>query len=260
MAGASERLPNLKVLERKLMEVKGFIDISLVDWDGKVSSIIFLPKCNMRCPYCYNAHLVLHPDKLPNIPFEEIEDYLKKNKGWIDGVVITGGEPTIHKDLPKICQRIKGLGLLVKLDTNGTNHAMMRELMDKRLVDYVAMDVKAPLTEEKYSKASGVSAKNLLEEIGETIDVLVNSGVDYEFRTTVVPNLHKEGDIKEICRKIRGCKKYAIQNYKTDVETIDPDFKNLKPFSEKEMETFLKTAKKFVSNTIVRGAPLDLSY
>jgi len=235
------------------MEIKGFIDLSLVDWDGKVSSVIFLPGCNMRCPFCYNATLVLSPQKMPTVSFEEIEDYLKRNRSWIDGVVVTGGEPTIHQDLPNLCKKVKGLGFEVKMDTNGTHPSMIRELIYKRLVDYVAMDIKAPLNQEKYSKACGTNARNLLEKIEETIDILLGGDVEHEFRTTVVPTLHKKKDIEEICYRIRSCRKYAIQNYKTNVETINPKFKNLKPFSERRMKTFLKTAKKLVHNTILRG-------
>jgi pyruvate formate lyase activating enzyme len=242
-----------------MMEIKGFINLSLVDWDGKISSVVFLAGCNLRCPFCYNVNLVIHPEKLPTILFEQIEDRLKKSRGWIDGVVITGGEPTIHGDLLELCKKIKEIGFLVKLDTNGTNPVMVRELIDKRLVDYVAMDIKAPITKEKHSRACGVNTENLLGKIEKTIDLLLEDEVEYEFRTTVVPNLHDEQDIEEICRRIRGCRKYAIQNYKGDMETIDPKFKNSKPFSEKEMKAFLTTAKKIIPNTMLRGfSPLPL--
>jgi pyruvate formate lyase activating enzyme len=234
------------------LEIKGFVDVSLVDWDGKVSSVVFLPHCNMRCPYCYNSTLVLHPETMPTVPFEEIENYLKKNLGWIDGVVITGGEPTIHVDLPDLCSKIKKLGFLVKMDTNGTNPSMVKRLIDEGLVDYVAMDVKAPLTETKYSKACGVNAKNLLERIEETINVLLKLGVEHEFRTTVVPTLHEKSDIEEMCQKIKGCKKYALQNFKGDVETINPKYKGLKPFTNEEMKIFLEIARKNVPNAIIR--------
>lgn len=235
------------------MEIKGFINISLVDWDGKVSSVIFLPNCNMRCPFCYNTTLVLQPDKLPTIPFEHIEKSLQKNRGWIDGVVVTGGEPTIHDDLPALCEKMKALDFSIKLDTNGTNPNMIKELIDKRLVDYVALDVKGPLTQEKYSRAVGVDANLLLRKIEETIDILLRGEVEYEFRTTVVPTLHENRDIEEICRRIRGCRKYVIQNFKSDVEIIDPRFKNLKPFSKVEMNAFFVIAKTLVPNTILRG-------
>jgi len=235
------------------MEIKGFVDLSLVDWDGKVCSVIFLPSCNLRCPFCYNTALVLHPEKLPTIPLEEVEDYLKKKHGWIDGVVITGGEPTIHDDLPSLCQKINESGLLVKVDTNGTRPAMIKELVKERLVNYIAMDIKAPLAEEKYSRASGVNAKTVLENVKETINALLELNIEYEFRTTMIPTIHEKEDIEQICQKIRGCRKYVIQNYKGDVETIDPSLKNLKPFSEEKMREFLITTQKIIPNTILRG-------
>jgi len=235
------------------MEIKGFVDLSLVDWDGKVCSVIFLPGCNLRCPFCYNTALVLRPEKLPTIPFEEIEDYLKKNHGWIDGVVITGGEPTIHDDLQNLCQKINELGLLVKVDTNGTHPVIIKELVKERFVNYIAMDIKAPLTEEKYSRVSGVNSKAVLENIEETINALLKLNIDYEFKTTMVPTLHEKEDIEQICQKIRGCRKYAIQNYRGDVETIDPNLKNLKPFSEEKMREFLVTAQKIIPNAMLRG-------
>jgi len=235
------------------MEIKGFVDISLVDWDEKVSSTIFLANCNMRCPFCYNVPLVLHPEKLRTIPFEKIAEYLERNREWVDGVVITGGEPTIHKDLPSLCERIKKLGFQVKIDTNGTNPTLTQELISKELVDYIAMDIKAPLERSKYYSVVGVDIPDLLNKIVETINILQNSQIDYEFRTTVVPTIHKEKDIEEICQKIKNCKKYVIQNYKTDVETINQDFRNLKPFSQDELKAFLRTARKTIPNTTLRN-------
>lgn len=235
------------------MEIKGFVDISLVDWDEKVSSTIFLANCNMRCPFCYNVPLVLHPEKLRTIPFEEISEYLERNREWIDGVVITGGEPTIHKGLPDLCERIKKLGFQVKVDTNGTNPTLTQELISKELVDYIAMDIKAPLEQSKYYSVVGVDIPDLLSKILETINILQDSQIDYEFRTTVVPTIHKEKDIEEICQRIKNCKKYVIQNYKTDVETMKQDFRSLKPFSQEELKAFLKTARKIIPNTTLRN-------
>jgi len=234
------------------MKIKGFIDISLVDWDGEISSVIFLAGCNLRCPFCYNVNLVLHPENLPTIPFEQIEDCLKKSRGWVDGVVILGGEPTIHSDLLGLCEKIKEIGFLVKLDTNGTNPAMIKELIHKKLVDYIAVDIKAPLTVEKYSKVCGVNVENLIGKIEETVGILLENEVEYEFRTTVVSGLHDERDIEKICQRIKGCRKYVIQNYKGDVETIDPKF-NGESFSEEKMKTFLTIAKNIISNSTLRG-------
>jgi len=237
----------------KDMEIKGFIGISLIDWDGMVASVIFLPGCNMRCPFCYNVDLVLHPERLRTIPWEEIEEYLKKGAGFIDGVVILGGEPTIHPDLPELCSRIKKLGLLVKLDTNGMNPEMMEKLINEGLVDYVAMDIKAPLDERKYSTASGVNVRKLLKRVQRAIELLMEGRVEYEFRTTVVPTLHTPEDITQICQAIRGCKKYVIQRFKGNVETLKPDFGKLKTFSDEEMKEFLRLAKKIIPNTFLRG-------
>ena len=236
------------------MEIKGVIDLSLVDWDGKISSVFFLPSCNFRCPYCHNVALVLHPETEETTPFERVEDYLKKQRTWIDGICITGGEPTLHSDLPDLCSKLKEMGFLVKLDTNGSNPMMVKALIEKRLVDYVAVDIKAPLTAEKYSKAIGVNAEKLLKKVKETVRILLGSKIDYEFRTTVVPTLHEEKDIEEICRSIKGCKKYVLQKFDVSVgkETLDSDFIKLKSFTDKEMGIFLTTAQSFLPNVKLR--------
>ena len=236
------------------MEIKGFIDLSFVDWDGKLSGVIFLPNCNFRCPFCHNTTLVLHPERGETIPFERVEDYLKKQRGWIDGVCITGGEPTLHRDLPDLCSRLKEMGFLVKVDTNGTNPMMIKELMNRGLVDYMAVDIKAPLTVEKYFKAAGTDAENLLGKVKETVRMLLGSNTDYEFRTTVVPTLHEEEDIKEICDGIKGCRKYVLQKFDVSLgkTTIDPDFGKLKPFTDEEMKMFLTIAQELLPNVKLR--------
>ncbi len=236
----------------KLPEIKGFVDLSLVDWDGKVSAVMFLSHCNFRCPFCYNGTLVCEPEKMTTIPYGEIERYLTANRGWLDGVAITGGEPTIQRELPTLCRRIKKLDLTVKLDTNGTNSPMVKTLIAEELVDYIALDVKAPLSNEEYSRSVGVDAEKLLPEVETTIDLLLESPVDYEFRTTLVPTIHEKSDIQRICRRIEGCKKYALQNFKGGVETLDPKFSKLKSFSPNEMKEFLKLARKTVFNTFLR--------
>lgn len=235
------------------MEIKGFIDISLSDWDGKVSSVIFLPHCNFRCPFCYNKSLVLHPQTMATISYDHVEKYLEANRKWIDGLVITGGEPTGHVDLPVICKKLKNVGFGVKVDTNGTNPAMVRGLINDQLVDFVALDVKAPLTEEEYSRVSGVKAASFVGRIGETVQLLLEGNVDYEFRTTLVPTLHEVDALSRICQDIRSCKKYMLQNFMSEVETIDPKFRTLSPFSTAEMAAFLQVAKTIVPNTHLRG-------
>jgi len=236
------------------MEIKGVIDLSLTDWDGKVSSVLFLPYCNFRCPFCQNPALVLHPEREETISFERVEDYLKKQRGWIDGVCITGGEPTLHSDLPDLCSKLKEMGFLVKIDTNGTNPTMVEGLIEKELVDYIALDIKAPLTVEKYSEAIGIDAEKLLGKVKETVRILMGSKMDYEFRTTVVPTIHEEEDIEEICRGIKGCKKYVLQKFDVSLgkTTLNPDFSKLKPFTEEEMKTFLTIAQKILPNAKLR--------
>ena len=236
------------------MDVKGFVDLSFVDWDGKVSSVIFLPNCNFRCPFCHNVNLVLNPEGIETIPFEYINEQLTNQKGWIDGVCITGGEPTLHKDLPELCSKIKQMGFLVKLDTNGTNPAMLKELIQKNLIDYAAMDVKAPLTPEKYSKAIGVNAEKLLEKVKESINLLMNSAIDYEFRTTVVPSIHDSKDIKQICNSLKGCKKYVLQKFDVNIgqTVLDPTF-TTKTISNEDVQKCLSVAKKIIPNTKARG-------
>jgi len=234
------------------MDIKGFIDVSLSDWDGKVSSVIFLPGCNFRCPFCYNTKLVLQPEAMPTTTLLQVEDYLEGNRKWIDGVVITGGEPTIHNDLPSLCEKLRKMRLYVKVDTNGTNPTMIRKLVDGQLVDYVALDVKAPLTEEEYSRATGIKAASCMGRIRDTMHYLLEDNVDYEFRTTLVPTLHQTESVDRICQAIKGCKKYMLQNFKSEVDTVDPKFKTLQPFSAAQMEAFLQAAKKTVPNARLR--------
>jgi pyruvate formate lyase activating enzyme len=235
------------------MEIKGFIDVSLSDWDGKVSSVIFLPQCNFRCPFCYNTNLVLKPETMPTIKLLHVEDYLEANRKWIDGAVLTGGEPTIHKDLPNLCRRLKEMRFRVKVDTNGTDPIMIRRLVDSHLVDYVALDVKAPLTEHEYSLVTGVKATSFVGKVSETIRFLLEGHVDYEFRTTLVPKLHEIESVEKICQALKGCKKYMLQNFKSDVETVDPKFKEMQPFSSAQLQAFVDAAQKIVAVTRLRS-------
>lgn len=230
------------------MDIKQFIEVSFADWEGIISAVICLPNCNFRCPFCYNLNLVLNPEKIETIPFEDVEKHLERHKGWIDGVCITGGEPTLHSDLPELCSRIKKMGFQVKLDTNGTNPALIKELLKRHLIDYVAMDVKAPLTAQKYSKACGVNAEKLIENVKESIEALMESNIDYEFRTTVVPTIHELEGIKEVSRSLRGCRKYVLQKFDVSLgkETLNPEFMKLKPFTDEEMQEFLAAAQKLI--------------
>lgn len=241
---------NLKHLSNDhiIMEIKGFLKNSFVDWDGKIASVIFLPGCNFRCGFCYNVELVLHPKELKTIDFSEIQDHLQLNRGFIDGVVITGGEPTIHPDLPILARRIKEIDFPVKLDTNGSNPHMLRLLLDYKLVDYVAMDIKGPI--EIYGEITGVEVD--ATKIKESINLIMSSGVDYEFRTTVIPPLHKENEIEKIAEEIKGAKKYALQKFVNSSPTLDPKFNEEKYPDDEYMKRMKKAAEKHLKNVIIR--------
>jgi len=212
------------------MEFKGFQKISLLDYPGKIAAIVFVGGCNFRCGFCYNRDLVLNHQSLPSIPEEEVLEYLEKNKDWLDGLEITGGEPTLHPELPNFLEKVKKLGYSVKLDTNGSNPKMLAELLEKHLVDYVAMDVKAPLVEDKYQAAIGIRANGALKEVEKSIELLRGSnGLDYEFRTTMVPGLTSKDDIILIAQQIRNAKKYCLQQFKSNTSHVDEKYSNIAP-------------------------------
>ncbi|MEM4230428.1 MAG: anaerobic ribonucleoside-triphosphate reductase activating protein, partial [Candidatus Pacearchaeota archaeon] len=172
-------------------EIKGFVPNSLVDWDGKVSSVIFLGGCNFKCKFCSNKDLVLEPEKLKSISFESIKNYLEKNKDFIDGVVITGGEPCLHQNLFELCKTIKKLGFKVKIDTNGSYPEILQQLLDKKLVDCVAMDIKTCF--EKYKEITNTEVD--IEKIKKSI-LIVAKFPEYEFRITMFPEIKYEDLIK----------------------------------------------------------------
>lgn len=225
------------------MTIGGFQKFTLIDYPTKLSSIIFLSGCNFRCPFCYSGELVL-PDKIkehPKIEKGKIIDFLKERRGMLDGVVICGGEPTLNNDLKNFCAEIKDLGYSIKLDTNGSNPEVVQELIDKKLIDYIAMDIKAPLNSDNYKKAVGVEID--IEEIKQSIAIIKDSGIDYEFRTTVVPGIHTEEDIISIARAIAPAKKYFIQQFVSEKSTIDNSLKATKPFSYEKLEAVVSQIK-----------------
>ncbi len=227
--------------------LKGYTPLSLIEWSGKMTAILFLGKCNFRCPWCHNRDLVLNPDEFPDLKFDEILADLEERKQWIDAVEITGGEPTIYPELEKISEKIKKCDFLVKLDTNGTNPDVVQKLLDKKLVDYVAMDIKNHL--EKYSEASGVKAN--IEAIQKSIKQIMDSGIDYEFRTTVVPGIHAKKDIEKIGMLLKGTKRFYIQNFVAK-NTVDPKLEGHRSFTETEMEEFKKILNKYIDEVHIR--------
>jgi pyruvate formate lyase activating enzyme len=170
------------------MEIKGFIETSFVDWPGKICAVLFLPSCNLRCPFCHNQDLVLHPESLTSYPWGYIEKRLTALCKWLDGVCITGGEPTLQSDLGDLLTRVRHLGLSVKLDTNGTRPEMLRSLIDRNLIDYLAIDIKGPLDQESYRQCAGAPVS--VSDIRTSMDFILAGRVQGEFRTTVVPSWH----------------------------------------------------------------------
>lgn len=213
--------------------IKGFLETSFVDWPGKVASVIFLSHCNFRCPYCHNYDLVLHPDQLPTIPFEQVIQQIKKYKGWVDGVCITGGEPTLFPALVQLIEQLRNEHMLIKLDTNGSRPEVLKKLIDNHLVEHVAMDVKAPLNQESYSNCCGVSVD--LEKIKGSIDLLRKTFISYEFRVTAVPTLLKKENLLMLANELKGSERLTLQNFNPE-HPLDPGLKNIKPYTDQEIE------------------------
>ena len=195
--------------------------------------MIFLPHCNFRCPYCHNHPLVFHPDQYSSIPFEDILDRLQSLSDWIDGVCITGGEPTLHADLPLLIREIKRNGFLVKVDTNGSNPQMLEDLSKAKQIDFISMDVKAPLDPFSYRRSIGLSID--LNLILRSIGILKKGRVDYQFRMTVVPGLHREEDIKILGNQLRVGKKFVLQNFNPE-NPLDPSLKTILPYDQKALK------------------------
>ena len=227
----------------------GLQKTTLVDYPGKVAATIFTAGCNFRCPYCHNPELVL-PElikKQPKITEKEILDFLKERQKLLEGICITGGEPTIQSDLIDFIKKVKDLGFLVKLDTNGSCPDVLNSLIERELIDYVAMDIKAP--KQKYELF--VEDENIVENIDKSIELLKQDKVDYEFRTTLAPNILEEQDILAIADWIKFAPRYFLQRFQND-KVLNEEFKNLQPWSEPRIKTILKKIKPYFSECDIR--------
>jgi pyruvate formate lyase activating enzyme len=229
------------------MNIKGFLKSSFVDWDGYIVSVIFAGGCNFRCPFCYNYKLALNPEEFENFDLDYIFDYLNENKDFVDGVCITGGEPTLQKDLPEFCEKIKSMGMKIKLDTNGSNPEIVEELISKKLVDFIAMDMKNSF--ENYEKAIGIKID--IEKIKKTIKIIISSGIEHEFRTTVVPSIHIKEDIIKMAEALKGCKSYILQKF-APFDMLDKNLMKQKTLSNEEMQKFADAVKDVI-NVKIRG-------
>ena len=236
------------------MEFKGFQKTSLIEYPGKIVSVVFTAGCNFRCPFCQNPELVLNPDSLPSVSSKEVVSHLISKKKWLDGLAITGGEPMIHQALSGFIDKVKEEGFLIAIETNGTNPQMLRDLIADKLIDYVALDIKAPLVWEKYKKTAGINDEDLFRKVKESVEFLLELklDIDYEFRTTVVPGLIEEEDILAIARQIKGAKRYVLQQFLPRT-TLDKQYECLKPYSKEVLEKMSQRAESYVDICQVRG-------
>jgi pyruvate formate lyase activating enzyme len=231
------------------IEIKGIIPSSFLDWDGKVVTTVYLPRCNFQCPYCHNWELTDNPEKFKTIAISELDRHIRTNNDFLDGVCITGGEPTIYNDLPKFINHLKDLGLLVKLDTNGTNPDLISDLINNRSIDFIAMDIKGPF-DKRYEKIVGI--KTNLNKLKRSVEIIMDSNIDYEFRTTVVPTLLNEEDILDIVEYISDAKKYVLQQYVPD-HARDIQLREVKGYSTEELLKFSDLVNKKVKHVKLRG-------
>ncbi len=240
------------------MIIGGLEKLSLLDYPDHLAAIIFTQGCNFRCHFCYNPMLVL-PRKgedeknkkekgFSPLSSEDLFLFLRERYGRLDGVVITGGEPTLHLDLPAFIKKIKKIGYDVKLDTNGTNPEMLTELIEKKLIDYIAMDLKAPL--DKYAETVGV--KTSCNNLKKSVKIILKSGLPHEFRTTVVPGLLEKDDFQKMGALIKGADNWYLQAFKSDTELVNPDYRGHKAFSSRQMKEFAVLGAKVAGKCEIR--------
>lgn len=227
------------------MKIGGFQKMTVLDYPGKVACTVFTHGCNLRCPFCHNARLVVRDEDL--IDENEILSYLNKRRGILDGVCISGGEPTLQGDLFDFMKKVKDLGMLIKLDTNGTCPDKLQYAIDNGLVDYVAMDIKN--CREEYAKTCGLSKMDI-SKVEKSVEILMQSGVDYEFRTTVTKELHTPDDFAKIGQWIKGAKRYYIQSF---VDSGDIILEGLNPLDLQGLKALLEAVSPYVPSVELRG-------
>lgn len=224
----------------------GIEKFTLIDYPGRIACMVYTIGCNFRCPYCHNPELV---DETTEVRISEREffDFLETRRGMLEGVVITGGEPTMHEELPRVMRDIKDRGFLVKLDSNGTNPQMLEEAIAEKLVDYIAMDMKAPLA----SYAQAVARPVNIAAIRRSIALIMASGVEYEFRTTIVKSMLSQEDIRQIGEEIRGARRYVLQKF-IPTKLLNPQFLRKVSYSDEELKEFQEMLTPYVEHCSIR--------
>lgn len=236
------------------MRILGFVETSLVDWDGRISSVVFLGGCNFHCPYCQNSDIARDRPDHEELPWEQIEATLERKRDWVDAVTVTGGEPLMHPEIFEFCDRIKQLGFAVKIDTNGSFPYSLMKLIDLKLCDYVAMDVKSRL-DEKYLVAAGRTASDRRLELAlirRSIRLLKESGVDNEFRTTLVPDLVLPDDIPAIGEATRDARLFVLQQYVPESAAV-PAYRTKRSYTRPQAEAMADRLRPFVKEVKLRG-------
>ena len=231
-----------------MVEIKGLIKFAPKDFVGFISSTVFLGGCNFRCPFCHNSDLVLKPQTLPTFPLDYFLSYLDSRKGWLEGICVSGGEPLIHEDLGVLLALIKERNLLVKVDTNGSLPQVLEELVERRLIDQVAMDVKAPLDRYREVCGAAVSEKDILK----SIEIIKNSGLTYLFRTTAVPGLVGPEEIRRIGEMLDGAKLFQVQQFQPE-NTIDRSYLRTSPYSSEELQALARFAEPYFAEIRIEG-------
>jgi pyruvate formate lyase activating enzyme len=234
------------------MQYAGLMKQSLVDYPGEIAAVLFTRGCNFRCPFCHNPELLIKP-RHPEpevIDLEEILDFLQQRKGFLDAVVISGGEPTLHAELREDIIKIKEMGYLIKLDSNGSHTMRLQTLLEESWLDYVAMDIKAPLEFKKYQQVCGKLSADDFFNVRSSVQLLRQSQVEHQFRTTVVPSLHTPEDIVDIARYIEGSPLYTLQQFNPRV-TLDPAYSSVVPYTRDEMQAIARRCEPYVKKVQV---------
>jgi pyruvate formate lyase activating enzyme len=222
---------------------RSVVPVTMIDYPGKLAYTVCTLGCNFRCPICHNRELALGlTDGLPEYSVSTVLAEIEGKGGWVDGICITGGEPLLQPGLRAALKRFRDAGLGVKIDTNGSFPAELKALLDDEVVDYVAMDVKAPLTEAEYARSTGVSMQSWLARIEESIAIIKSSGVEYEFRTVCVPGMHSPESISRIAERLVRCSRYVLSAFRP-MNTLDPAFEQVLPPTTGEMDAYLRAAR-----------------